>query len=109
MNRPERRRERLPENEGRSLGQRVDREIEKIVRRVMTNEGLEETIDYAIQKALVKLVARYLVLAAVAIVLLLSLHSVLLVALLKSDFPNFGENSALDCQSSFLRYSVVKS
>jgi hypothetical protein len=75
----------------RSFGQRVDQEFEKIVHRVMTNEGLEETISHAVQKALVDLVTRYLALAALALVLLLSLHSALLVLLLKSDFPSFQE------------------
>jgi hypothetical protein len=75
----------------RSLGRRVDRELEKFIHRVMTNEGLEETISQAVQKALVELLSRYLAWGAVAVVLLLSLHSVLLVLLLKSDFPNFRE------------------
>ncbi|MGP1386426.1 MAG: hypothetical protein ACTS2F_22890 [Thainema sp.] len=41
-----------------SLGQRVDQEFESIVYRVMTNNGLEETVNYAVQKALVELVNR---------------------------------------------------
>ncbi|MGK7913745.1 MAG: hypothetical protein AB4050_20020 [Synechococcus sp.] len=81
-----------------SLGKRVDRQVEKVIHRVMTNNGLEETISNAVQKALVELVTRYLALAVVAMLLLLTLHSSLLVILIKSNFSVSDENSTLKHQ-----------
>ena len=62
----------------RSLARKVDNEVEKIIYKVMTNEGLEQTIARAVVKGLIALIRRYLWLAVVGIFLLLILQSVLI-------------------------------
>ncbi|WP_339390971.1 hypothetical protein, partial [Crocosphaera watsonii] len=62
----------------RSLARKVDNEVEKIIHKVMTNEGLEQTIARAVVKGLIALIRRYLWLAVVGIFLLLILQSVLI-------------------------------
>ena len=42
----------------RSLARRVDDEVDKIIYKVMTNEGLEQTIARAVIKGLLALVKR---------------------------------------------------
>ncbi|MGK7939390.1 MAG: hypothetical protein AB4062_04385 [Crocosphaera sp.] len=62
----------------RSLARRVDNEVEKIIYKVMTNEGLEQTIARAVIKGLLALVKRYFFLIVVGILLLLVLQAILI-------------------------------
>ena len=71
------------QNRRRSLARKVDNEVEKIIYKVMTNEGLEQTIARAVVKGLIALIRRYLWLAVVGIFLLLILQSVLISLSLK--------------------------
>ena len=57
-----------------SLAQRLDAQVEQIVYKVMTNEGLEETIARAIKKALIELVVKYFSLIVFLVLLILSLQ-----------------------------------
>ena len=59
-----------------SLTDRMDEKVEQIVYKVMTNEGLEHTINKAVQKSLVTLVRRYFILVAIGVVLLLFIQAV---------------------------------
>lgn len=72
------------ENPNRKLkkpfGAKVNQQIEKIVYQVMTNEGLEQTVNRAIQKAVLTLVYRYWLLAVLG-VLALSLFEAVLFSL----------------------------
>jgi hypothetical protein len=61
-----------------SLSQKVNEQVEKIVYQVMTNEGLEQTVAIAVQKALINLVKRYWLLGAVAVIALLFVQSIFL-------------------------------
>lgn len=72
----------------RSLMGRVDQEVEKMVYRVMTNEGLEQTVVTAIQKALIDLVKRYFLLIGFGVVFVLLLQAVLLGMILKMNLGN---------------------
>ena len=67
----------------RSLARRVDDEMEKIIYKVMTNEGLEQTIARAVIKGLLALVKRYFFLILVGIFLLLVLQAILIALSLK--------------------------
>ncbi|MDJ0582596.1 hypothetical protein [Crocosphaera sp.] len=67
----------------RSLARKVDNEVEKIIYKVMTNEGLEQTIARAVVKGLIALIRRYFLLGLVGIFLLLILQSVLISLCLK--------------------------
>ena len=67
----------------RSLARKVDNEVEKIIHKVMTNEGLEQTIARAVVKGLSALIRRYFWLALVGILLLLILQSILVSLSLK--------------------------
>ena len=67
----------------RSLARKVDNEVEKIIHKVMTNEGLEQTIARAVVKGLIALIRRYFWLALVGILLLLILQSILVSLSLK--------------------------
>lgn len=55
----------------RSWGQKLDEQVEKVVYKVMTNEGLEQTVSTAVKKALISLVKRYFFLIFIGIILLL--------------------------------------
>ena len=67
----------------RSLATRVDDEMEKIIYKVMTNEGLEQTIARAVIKGLLALVKRYFLLIVFGILLLLVLQAILISLSLK--------------------------
>ncbi len=67
----------------RSLARKVDDEVEKIIYKVMTNEGLEQTIARAVIKGLIALIRRYFFLAVGGILLLLILQSILISLSLK--------------------------
>ncbi|EAZ94071.1 hypothetical protein [Crocosphaera chwakensis] len=67
----------------RTLARKVDDEVEKIIYKVMTNEGLEQTIARAVIKGLIALIRRYFFLAVVSILLLLILQSILISLSLK--------------------------
>ena len=67
----------------RSLARRVDDEVDKIIYKVMTNDGLEQTIARAVIKGLLALVKRYFFLILVGILLLLVLQAVLISLSLK--------------------------
>jgi hypothetical protein len=69
----------------RTLGARIDDQVDKIVYKVMTNEGLEETISRAIKKALLELVSRYFLLVAFLILLILSMQVVMFIFIIKSS------------------------
>lgn len=66
-----------------SLAKKVDSEVEKIIYKVMTNEGLEQTIARAVIKGLIVLIRRYLWLGVVGILLLLIVQSILISLSLK--------------------------
>ncbi|MDJ0845139.1 hypothetical protein [Crocosphaera sp.] len=67
----------------RTLARKVDDEVEKIIYKVMTNEGLEQTIARAVIRGLVALIRRYFFLAVGGILLLLILQSILISLSLK--------------------------
>lgn len=67
----------------RTLARKVDDEVEKIIYKVMTNEGLEQTIARAVIRGLVALVRRYFFLAVGGVLLLLILQSILISLSLK--------------------------
>ncbi len=67
----------------KSLARKVDDEVEKIIYKVMTNEGLEETIARAVIRGLLALIRRYFFLAVGGILLLLIVQSVLIALSLK--------------------------
>ncbi len=69
-------------NVPRNLGEKLDQQVENIVYKVMTNEGLEETIARAIKRALVELVIHYFLLIGFAILLVLGLQIFMLSILL---------------------------
>ncbi len=79
-NKPIQRRRKNP----RSITDKLDEQVEKIVYRIMTNEGLEETIARAIKKALVELVIRYFLIIGVAVILLLGLQLAILSLILQN-------------------------
>lgn len=62
----------------KNLARKVDDEVEKIIYKVMTNEGLEQTIARAVIRGLIALIRRYFFLAAGGILLLLILQSILI-------------------------------
>ncbi|MGB5592523.1 MAG: hypothetical protein WBM32_09830 [Crocosphaera sp.] len=67
----------------KSLPRRVDEQVEKIIYKVMTNEGLEQTIARAVIKGLMALVKRYFFIILGGIFLLLVLQSILIALSLK--------------------------
>lgn len=67
----------------KSFGKKVDERFEKVIYKVMTNEGLEQTISQAVIKALLALVKRYLLLVIIGILLLLIIQSIILSIVLK--------------------------
>lgn len=69
----------------RNLGDRLDAQVEKIVYKVMTNEGLEETISRAIKKALIELITRYFLLIGFLVLLILSMQVVMFIFLIKNS------------------------
>ena len=69
----------------RTLAKRLDDQVDKIVYKVMTNEGLEETISRAIKKALIELVTRYFVLIVFLVLLILSMQVVMFIFIIKSS------------------------
>lgn len=76
--------ERRNRRKKRNLGQKFDEEVEKIVYKVMTNEGLEETVNTAIQKALIELVKRYFFLIVISVFLLLGIQALFIAIILKN-------------------------
>ncbi|HAC61993.1 MAG TPA: hypothetical protein DCF68_00290 [Cyanothece sp. UBA12306] len=68
----------------KSLGRKVDEEVEKIIYKVMTNEGLEQTISRAVVRALLGLVNRYFLLIIIGVILVLILQSILIAYALKT-------------------------
>lgn len=67
----------------KSLSRRVDEQVERIVYKVMTNEGLEQTISRAVIRALLAMVKRYFLLIAVGAILLLFIQAVFIAFALK--------------------------
>ncbi len=67
----------------RTLARKVDDEVEKIIYKVMTNEGLEQTIARAVIRGLIALIRRYFFLAVGGVLLLLILQSILISLSLK--------------------------
>lgn len=67
----------------RSLARKVDDEVEKIIYKVMTNEGLETTIARAVVRGLMAFIRRYFLLAVVGVLFLLVLQSILISLSLK--------------------------
>lgn len=68
----------------RNLSEKLDQQVENIVYKVMTNEGLEETIARAIKRALVELVIHYFLLIGFAVLLVLGLQIFILTLLLSN-------------------------
>lgn len=68
----------------RKFGSRIEQEVEKIVYKIMTNDGLEDTVARAIQKALIDLIKRYFLLIIFLVVLALAFQSFLIVTILKN-------------------------
>ena len=69
----------------KNLAQQIDAQVEQIVYKVMTNEGLEETIARAIKKALIELVVKYFTWIAFLVLLVLSLQVTMFIFLLKNN------------------------
>ncbi|WP_107668690.1 hypothetical protein [Cyanothece sp. BG0011] len=67
----------------KTIARKVDDEVEKIIYKVMTNEGLERTIARAVIRGLIGLIRRYFWLAAVGVLLVLILQSILISLSLK--------------------------
>lgn len=67
-----------------SIADKLDQQVEKIVYKVMTNEGLEETIARAIKRALIELVVRYFLLIGLAIFLLLTVQIIILIKIIQN-------------------------
>ncbi|MEM8777808.1 MAG: hypothetical protein AAGF26_02825 [Cyanobacteria bacterium P01_G01_bin.49] len=67
----------------KSLSKRVDEQVDKIVYKVMTNDGLEQTISRAVVRALLAMVQRYFILIAIIVILLLFIQSILIAFALK--------------------------
>ena len=63
------------QKQNRSLVRRLDQEVEKVVYKVMTNQGLEQTVSSAVKKALVDLVKRYFLLIFIGIIFLIFAHA----------------------------------
>ena len=57
--------------------EKLSTEVEKIVYKVMTNQGLEDTISNAVQKGLITLILRYWLLIAFGLVAFLIAHTVI--------------------------------
>lgn len=70
------------------LSRRVDEQVERIVYKVMTNEGLEQTISRAVIRALLAMVKRYFPLIAVGAILLLFIQAIFIALALKVIFIN---------------------
>ena len=68
-----------------NLAQKLDAQVEQIVYKVMTNEGLEETIARAIKKALIELVVRYFTLIGFLVLIVLSLQVAMFIFIIKSN------------------------
>ncbi|MCS6813829.1 MAG: hypothetical protein NZ772_09705 [Cyanobacteria bacterium] len=82
-----------PKTSTRPIGKRVEQfthraserlssEVEKIVYKVMTNPGLENTVSNAIQKGLITLIVRYWPLVGLGVLLLLIAHAAILAVVL---------------------------
>ena len=69
----------------RNLAAKLDDQVEKIVYKIMTNEGLEETISRAIKKALVELVIRYFLLIGCLVLLILSMQVIMFIFIIKNS------------------------
>lgn len=67
----------------RNLARKVDDEVEKIIYKVMTNDGLEQTIARAVVRGLIALIRRYFFIALGGVLLLLILQSILISLSLK--------------------------
>lgn len=72
----------------KSLSRRVDEEVDKIIYKVMTNDGLEQTISRAVVRALLAMVRRYFILIAIAVILLLFIQSIFIAFALKMILSN---------------------
>jgi hypothetical protein len=62
----------------RSFGQKLDEKVEKIVYKIMTNDGLEETIIRGIKKALIELLVSYFVVIVILLIATLGLQAIFL-------------------------------
>ena len=62
----------------RSFGQKLDEKVEKIVYKIMTNDGLEETITRGIKKALIELLTSYFIVIVILVIATLGLQSIFL-------------------------------
>ena len=69
----------------RNFGNRLDREVDKIVYKIMTNEGLEDTVARAIQRALIDFVKRYFLLVVILVIFALGIQSYFMVILLNNN------------------------
>jgi len=70
----------------KNLSQKLDAQMEKLVYKIMTNDGLEETINLAIQKALTTIVIRYFIIIVIGVLFLLFLQNLILTIILKHFF-----------------------
>ncbi len=75
---------RIKARKPRTIADKLDDQVDKIVYKVMTNEGLEESISRAIKKALVELVARYFLLIGFLVLLILSLQVAIFIMIVNS-------------------------
>ncbi|MGK7945974.1 MAG: hypothetical protein AB4058_16040 [Microcystaceae cyanobacterium] len=60
----------------KSLGQKVDTQVEALVYKILTNQGLEESVARAVKKALIDLVLKYILLIGVAVIAVLALQAI---------------------------------
>lgn len=74
-------------NRKKTLARKVDQEVEKIIYKVMTNEGLEQTISKAVIKALMTLIRRHFLILAITVLGLLFIQSILISIALKIIIP----------------------
>lgn len=62
----------------KNFGQKLDEKVEKIVYKIMTNDGLEKTIIRGIKKALIELLVSYFIVIVILLIATLGLQAIFL-------------------------------
>jgi hypothetical protein len=60
----------------KSLGQKVDAQIEALIYKILTNQGLEESVARAVKKALIDLVLKYIFLIGLGVIFIIALQAI---------------------------------
>ena len=81
------------QKQNRSLVGRLDQEVERVVYKVMTNQGLEQTVSTAVKKALIDLVKRYFLLIFLGIIFLIFAQALAFSVALKLTISSIAVNS----------------